>query len=495
MKRSCSLLAVWLSFSKTVIIALSVYAASSATNAIADEALIALGRDLYFGTQHFQQSPQVAGVSLPASQAACVHCHGALGQGAREGAQQAPEIRGKAQDWLKAALLGQRSDGTPTQHNMPRYVMTLREQAALSAYAPLLGTANDPVRGVAENHILFGLYANNQHNMLAIDNILSGVEQSFARVNASGGVHGRQLKVRLVSSLEESQEVFALLAGIAPMHGLQAARLPHVANLNLQTQATSEDKRWSMPLLPSFAAQQDLLLQTLSDAAAAGQCRVLLIESPQAQASRAQPLAVKAHRIHSQDDIQQLARDEKQPYCVGVTASASTALPLLKAMHERNLTIHRVVTLAVMGMPADAVPWQAMQEQILPTPVAALQAAQLERQSHWFMLGAAAGQAVIEALARSGRLLQPELLLEKMQSLTGYAPLANAPLQWSRTQAHGWQASRIVLPPPVATTAATQGNALNQQASNINSVDITTTTRSVAATGSTAATMTEGARP
>jgi hypothetical protein len=92
--------------------------------------------------------------------------------------------------------------------------------------------------------------------------------------------------------------------------------------------------------------------------------------------------------------------------------------------------------------------------QVLPMPLAlAAHANQLD-QSIWRSLGEAAGLSVIEALARSGRRLQPEIVLAAMRGLTGFSPLVDAPLVWSGSRNHGWK--------PALWTASLDGVAVQQ---------------------------------
>jgi mono/diheme cytochrome c family protein len=131
-------------------------------------AIVEQGRALYFGTQAFANPPQVAGSSLPPGSGACVSCHGALGAGAREGTQAAPDItRRVVQDssgWLVAAMEGKSLADRPLKAAMPRYRLTPQEQAALTAYAPLLGSGADTVRGVTESEVLLGVYLSDKAN-------------------------------------------------------------------------------------------------------------------------------------------------------------------------------------------------------------------------------------------------------------------------------------------------------------------------------------------
>ncbi len=75
---------------------------------------------------------------------------------------------------------------------------------------------------------------------------------------------------------------------------------------------------------------------------------------------------------------------------------------------------------------------------VLPAPQAVAEEAAAQGHSLWFELGTAAARVAVEALARSGRVLQPELVIAQLRGLAGFEPVAQAPLAFSRQQTHGW---------------------------------------------------------
>ena len=79
---------------------------------------------------------------------------------------------------------------------------------------------------------------------------------------------------------------------------------------------------------------------------------------------------------------------------------------------------------------------------VLPTPRAVVVQAQSGSRTLWSVLGEAAARAGVEALARSGRVLQPEHVLDRFRSLGGFEPVAGAPLAVGRTHSHGWSPGR-----------------------------------------------------
>jgi hypothetical protein len=86
-------------------------------------------------------------------------------------------------------------------------------------------------------------------------------------------------------------------------------------------------------------------------------------------------------------------------------------------------------------MPPRAAP--ALEGRIVPVP-RAVALASLRGDGLWPTLGYAAGRTVVEALARSGRRLQPEILLDRLRGLGGHAPIEGAPLTFGPRRTHGW---------------------------------------------------------
>jgi mono/diheme cytochrome c family protein len=419
------------------------------------------GRALYFGAQAFAAAPTVNGMALPAGNAACVNCHGALGAGSREGVQAAPDITQRmlskpSSAWLHAALQGKANEGRVLNALMPRYALTDAEQAALMAYAPLLGQAQDAVRGVSDNEILLGLLSEEAHIISANSNILKGVEHQFASINKRGGVHGRMLRVKLVHNLQEAQSVFALMASLYTQglsnEQLAQQRMPHLAALT-QSMQQGGVRDWTVPLLASVQSQTRLLMHSLAELATQQGCEAWLIDTAKDAANTAsnqEIAALKLKRFHTAEEAMK-ALTPHSKLCIGWLATPALSELLLQQLQAANAQVVANLTLAVLG--SQTMPSTAQHYQVLPMPQAIAQHAQ----GMWMSLGQAAAQAVAEALSRSGRLLQPEGVLANMRKLTGYAPLPDAPLAWSNTQAHGFEPSLVQLSAPkaIATTTPT----------------------------------------
>lgn len=415
----------------------------------APASLIEQGRALYFGTQKFSKAAQIAGASLPAGASACVNCHGALGAGAREGVQAAPDITqrtvGESNRWLIAAMQGKTLKDRSLNTSMPRYLLSPEEQAALAAYAPLLGSAADTVRGVTSNEVVFGVYMPEKSSAQASGQILNGVNLAFAKANSQGGVHGRKLRTTAVRSAEEAQSVFALVGSLhqdkAMEELLAAYRLPSMAALTLSIDGV-KPSGWTAPLLPALHEQAQLVLRTVQAKSVELGCTPWLVDTLQAMNTQ-DPAVGSVQLFTSIEAATAAARPAR--LCLGLVATQASSTKLLQALTHGDQQLALLISLAALGnISTHSSP--TLHLQVLPVPSAIAAHADAAGQSMWTSLGEAAGNAVIEALARSGSRLQPEIALARLRELSGYAPLAGAPLAWSRTRAHAWQPTVWTVP-------------------------------------------------
>ena len=399
------------------------------------------GRALYFGTQAFATPPRVGGAPLPADAAACVRCHGALGAGSREGARTAPAIARTAtadpRAWIEAALAGQGRGGRRLETTMPRYTLTEREQDALAAYAPLLGSANDVVRGVVDTEIRVGVPLTTGQEGVAVTQLRAGIETAFARANAHGGVNGRMLRAVPVDAATAMVSVFALVGELGPIElnepALAGARLPSLAALGLAREPVGL-RSWVVPLLPDLREQAALLVRTLAARALELDCAAWLLDP----AALSEAIEVERQGVRYHASLQaELVASRPARLCIGSLAPAAASVSLLEALRRDGAQVLAVVTLAALG-PVSADSWQDAAWQVLPAPAAVMLHAHSTGVGLWSSLGEAAGQVVVEALARSGRLLQPEIVLATFRELTGYAPIDGAPLAFGRNRTHGW---------------------------------------------------------
>lgn len=426
-----------------------------------EAASAAQGQALYYGSAAFNAEPRAAGAPLPRGEAACVKCHGALGQGRSEGAVSAPDIRWPALTarGLDAAALqralrdGLLRDGRPLAAAMPRYALQASEWRALFAYWQQLGQESAAVSGVDDGELRLGIRLAGLPSPGARLQVQQGVQQAFDQVNAAGGVHGRQLRLLRWDSDSAPPAVLALVASMPePQWREQLARrrLPSLAALSIERSDVAGDD-WTVPLLPSLQQQIRLGVQAVQDAGRG--CTVWVLDPhglarDEAAALPPAPPAPTAATPWAAEGV-----------CLLSLASATETTTWLSRAQRVGASIARVVELdllrgrdvaeptnepitdesAALSQVRTAMP--PVRQWVTPTPLALLEHARSQQRSTWQELGAAAAAASIEALARAGRVLQPELVLEHFRGLTGYEPIAGAPIVLGRTRSHAWEAA------------------------------------------------------
>lgn len=420
------------------------------------------GQSLYYGTRRFERTPRVAGAALPMADAACVRCHGALGEGGRESNLAAPALRrtvaatGSGQaaagdPWNGPALVealthGFGAGGRVLSQVMPRYALSMAEREALQSFIPWLGRADAPVRGVDDDELRLGLALDGINGIAARTQVEAGLRAQLQQVNEAGGVHGRQLRLLRVS--EAGADVLALVGsapGSALRSRLAAERLPSLASLALEIDDVGPNE-WTVPLLPSLRQQARAAAQLLNQAPEG--CAPWLIDPsawvPVADAGRA---------------TRWPARPPSGARSICVVALAPTAeVDRLRAeWAAQGLDLRMLVELAWLRPRPNEQP-ELDHRLVLPAPRALAQQAEAQGQSIWFALGSSAARIAVEALARSGRTLQPESLIAQMRSLTGFEPVDQAPLVFSRQQTHGWapEAWPASTAPSIQARGATQ---------------------------------------
>jgi len=189
-----------------------------------------------------------AGVVLPASAMPCAGCHGADGRGRPEGGVAPPDIRWRslisaggsragqtrrATGYDEAALAravteGLDPDAQPLNPAMPRFVLSPRDMARLTAYLKRLEEEHDP--GLAPDRLRIGSLLPASGPLAEYGHTVRMLlGRMVAKVNQGGGIHGRQLELVVLDpgpdqasaelalrQLLDEQEVFALLAPLVP---------------------------------------------------------------------------------------------------------------------------------------------------------------------------------------------------------------------------------------------------------------------------------------
>ncbi len=397
-----------------------------------------LGRALYHGQRAWSAAPQLpTGVALPTDTAACARCHGARGEGAREGGVAAPALRGTpAAALLRAASDGTAADGQRLRAPMPRYAFTAEESRALGVYLAQLGSADDHAAGVDARTVqLATLMPRAGALRAAAEQAVRAMQAQFARLNAAGGAYGREVRLQVIefdagtadvppalTTALQQRSVFALVGSlIGPLpetwaRALAAHQTPMLANLLPAAQPSTTP--WVTHLMPPLTAQ-------LKQAAAELKQRCgqpwLVQAAPREDVAAA--LSIPAERVIG--DVSALPNDAR---CV-LSLLPPVQHAQLRAALRRPATLGAVAMLSGPASP-DHTPG-LVELSVAP------QLPTLNDNSLWPALGELASRVAIEALSRSGRDLHPLALRRAVESMTGYEPLPGVALQYSPQQRAG----------------------------------------------------------
>lgn len=189
-----------------------------------------------------------ADILLPATAVPCGNCHGRDGLGRPEGGVRPPDITwrrlsgpyGQRQingrdypAYTEAAVSRAVQEGRDPANQrldptMPRFVLPMADQRNLTAYLKRLADERDP--GLDADTLHLGTLLPSQGPLAAEGAAVAALlNAGVARINESGGIHGRQLQLTILDpgpdqasallaldQLLEHQPVFALIAPLAP---------------------------------------------------------------------------------------------------------------------------------------------------------------------------------------------------------------------------------------------------------------------------------------
>jgi ABC-type branched-subunit amino acid transport system substrate-binding protein len=232
-----------------------------------------------------------AGTAIPGSVVPCANCHGADGRGRREGGVRPPDITWRrlatpygqrldsgrehpaydAASFARAVTLGIDPAGNRLDPAMPRFVMSPRDLADLTAYLKKLEDDRDP--GLHAEQLRLGTLLPAAGPLAepgaTVGAVLRGVIDTL---NAGGGIHGRRLQLVVadpghdaasaqaaLQRLIDDEQVFAVLAPLAPaIEGrlgelADAARVPLIGPL--AQRASGSGARFVFHPLPGLGEQ------------------------------------------------------------------------------------------------------------------------------------------------------------------------------------------------------------------------------------------------
>ncbi|SDN16424.1 cytochrome c/ABC transporter substrate-binding protein [Pseudomonas jinjuensis] len=192
-----------------------------------------------------------SGMLLPASAVPCASCHGNDGRGRPEGGIRPPDItwqrlttpygqtlaNGRSYPAYDAAAFGRAIGegvdpaGNPLDPAMPRFVLSMRDQANLIAYLKRLQDERDP--GIEQGVLRIGTLLPSSGPLAGVAETVAGVlNGGIESINEAGGIHGRRLELVVADPgadrlgaeaalrrLLDEEQVFALVAPLAPALG------------------------------------------------------------------------------------------------------------------------------------------------------------------------------------------------------------------------------------------------------------------------------------
>lgn len=331
---------------------------SGATHALALTPDESAGKRLYREGVSASGEPIMArvgasGMLLPASSLPCANCHGSDGRGRPEGGVRPPDltwsrltstygqqhVNGRAYPaYTEGTLARAIQEGRDPGNNrldpaMPRYVLSMNDQRNLTVYLKRLADDRDP--GLSNDSLHLGTLLPGSGALSEQGATVAAVLRgSIARINETGGIHGRQVRLTILDPgpdrasaglaldrLIDEERVFALIAPLVPALDselaprLEQAGVPLIGALSFQ--GTAALSRQIFEPLPGLREQMIALANY-----AAASLRVLqgptLVAYPDEPGQR---LAAEKLAQYLQDNAWQHVR--LQPY-----DSAQDELPL-----------------------------------------------------------------------------------------------------------------------------------------------------------------------
>ncbi|MCY1274070.1 Periplasmic binding protein [compost metagenome] len=218
---------------------------------------------------------------VPAALMPCANCHGADGRGRPEGGVRPPDItwrhlsrpygqlqaNGRSHGpydegaLARVVIEGRDPAGNRLDPAMPRFVMSLRDMANLTAYLKRLEDDRDP--GVQEAELRLGTLLPTRGPLAELGRTAEAVLRgALVQVNQAGGIHGRQLSLvvrdpgmdpasteRALRQLLDEDQVFALLAPLVPALDDEISALVGKAGVPLVGPLTLFDEAGANPLI------------------------------------------------------------------------------------------------------------------------------------------------------------------------------------------------------------------------------------------------------
>jgi protein SCO1 len=187
---------------------------------------------------------KLAGMPVEAVRFPCSNCHGADGNGVKEGNVSVPAIswtelsrdlataanrRKKYNEASFTTMLrdGRRADGRTLSSVMPRYRFADQDVADLIAYLKVIAQVDEGEAGISRNAVRFGVLLPGLDRAADLRALRENLSNAAARVNNSGGIYGRQIELEFVYESDViSSSIFALIIapGVEKSTGIAYAR-------------------------------------------------------------------------------------------------------------------------------------------------------------------------------------------------------------------------------------------------------------------------------
>ena len=397
---------------------------------------------------------------LAASAMPCGSCHGPEGKGIPEGTIEPADIRWQTltdilvtparrrlryDDALLARALrtGRDAGDQPLSPIMPRYRMPDSDLADLTAYLHRLGQQAQP--GLDDTSLTIATVVPLTGPRAAIGEATrSTIENTFADVNARGGLHGRVLKLRAIDSATVSEElanedIFAVLcASFAERDSEVAAiidreRIPLVTPFpsDVSSSATAPS---SFFLYPDLASQALALTKQLEP----GPRHVVILHDT-TDAARAAAEAIEERAPSLQWTVRNDLADADLLFLLGV--DPDEVLARLGATRPRPQIL--IAGASLRDLPSGATPIHiaapTLPTDLTPEGKQELRAF-LERHklpaTHIATRAAtyATTRTFLEALKRAGRDLTREKLIATLETLYQFPTGLTRPITWARNR-------------------------------------------------------------
>lgn len=415
------------------------------------------GRALYHGHAAFARGADATNLHLPPEFVACARCHGAFGEGGREGGVTAPALgwsalttpRGEAPPFeseakiVDAVTKGVARGGGVLGATMPRYALSNEETSALLAYLKRVGRSDDYPPGVDRLTIRLATALPLSGPSSDIGRaVYEGLREAFEAVNASGGLYGRKILLEAIDLAQSPDAIMAALSAQRPfavVGGMWRAEAPisselakrHIAKIAtlLPHKDASLLDEWDIDLLPPLDRQREAIENALRACKTPGPRWAVASDG-----ERPSSLPVGQRWFASDAEIGNAFAQTSGAGCVAYGLTEAAALDaLIPAAWEKRL--------------------------VLPFPAALLASGGTDATSAlWRALGRASARLSVELIARAGSRLNERSPLSALERSAGIELQAGAPARFDDARRYAWDPDLVTFAPGSAPQKSGAGN-------------------------------------